>query len=98
MKFKDVRFNGKREIRKEVKHDIVNFLKKELNYSDYNEGFIFEYIDFLIDETDYDVRRNRFYYKVRLSKIDLSVKLLKNVALEYIKEHQNDFLLEKNLN
>jgi hypothetical protein len=97
MKFKDCKFNGKRDVRKEVKADISNFLKREIPYTLYNEGLILQYIDLLIDETDYDVRRKQFYYKVNWVKIDISVKLLKNVALEYIKEHRMEFLLEKNM-
>lgn len=97
MKFKDCKFKGKNQIRKEVKEEICNFLKRELKYECYNEGLILQYIDLLIDETDYDIKRNRFYYRIRLGKIDLSVKLLKNVTLEYIKEHISAFLLEKYL-
>ena len=97
MKFRDCRFKGKSEVRKEVKNDISNFLKRELVYQDFNEGLIFQYIDLLIDETEYDPKRNQFYYKVNWIRIELSVKLLKNVALEYIKEHMIDFLLEKNI-
>lgn len=94
MKFKDCKFKGKREVRKEVKMDISNFLKKQINYEDCNEGLILQYIDVLIDETEYDPKRNMFYYKVNWVKVEISVKLLKNVALEYIKEHMVDFLLE----
>ena len=96
MKFKDCKFKNKREIRKEVKRDIAIFLKREFkSYTLCNEGLILQYIDLLIDETEYDVRRNQFYYKLNWIKIDLPVKLLKNVALEYIKEHKIDFLLDK---
>lgn len=96
MKFKDCKFKGKREVRREVKSEIRDFLKKEIPYSDCNEGLILQYIDLLIDETDYDVRRNQFYYKVNWFRLELPIKLLKNVALEYIKEHMIEFLLEKN--
>ena len=97
MKFKDCKFKGKNHVRKEVKEEINNFLKREISYDDCNEGLILQYIDLLIDETDYDIKRNMFYYRIRLGKIDLSVKLLKNVTLEYIKEHISAFLLEKNI-
>lgn len=97
MKFKDCKFKGKRKFKQEVKDEIVLFLKSEINYDDCNEGAILQYIDLLLDETDYDIRRGVFYYRIRLGKIDLSIKLLKNVALEYIKEHISAFLLEKNL-
>ena len=97
MKFKDCKFRGKTQVRKEVKDEIVSFLKSEMQYGDCNEGLILQYIDLLLDETDYDIKRGVFYYRIRLGKIDLSVKLLKNVALEYIKEHISAFLLEKNI-
>ena len=94
MKFKKCKFKGKREVRKEVKDEINQFIKENIPYSDCNEGLIFQYIDLLLDETDYDVKRNTFYYKVNYVKVDLPITLLKNVALEYIKEHMIDFLLE----
>ena len=96
MKFKQCKFKTKSEVRKEVKHEINGFLKRELPYDDCNQGLILEYIDLLLDETDYDIKRNMFYLRCRWFKIDLPVKLLKEVALEYIKEHMIDFLLEKN--
>ena len=97
MKFKDCKFNGKKEVRKEVKGEIVSFLKREIRWECFNEGLIFQYIDLLLDETEYDIKGNRFYYKIRYGKITLSVKLLRNVALEYIKEHVSALLLEKYL-
>ena len=95
MRFKDCKFRNKREVRKNVKHDILGFLKRELSFSDYNEGLVLEYIDLLLDETDYDFKSGVFYKKVNWVRIDLPIKLLKNVSLDYIKEHRNDFLLEK---
>jgi len=98
MRFKQCKFHGKREVRKEVKCEIFSFLKRELPKGAYNQGLILEYIDLLLDETDYDIKNNKFYYKAKWFKIDLPVKLLREVALEYIKEHMIDFLLEKQKN
>ena len=95
MKFKKCKFKGKREVRKEAKDEINQFIKKNIPYDDCNEGLIFQYIDLLLDETEYDVKRNTFYFRSNRVKVDLSITLLKNVALEYIKEHMVDFLLEK---
>ena len=97
MKFKDCKFRDKSSMRKHFKDDIMNGIKEELPVEKYNEGFLFEYIDLLLDETDFDVKRKQFYYKYNWVKINLSVSLLCKVAIDYIMEHQNDFLLEKNI-
>jgi len=96
MKFKQCKFHNKKEIRKETKCEIYSFLKSELPIKECNQGLLLQYIDLLLDESDYDIKNNKFYYRAKGFKLDLPVKLLKEVALEYIKEHMIDFLLEKN--
>ena len=95
MLFKKCRFKEKSLVKKEVKEEIMLFLKQELPFEKYNEGLTYMYIDFLLNETEYDVRNNQFYYKHKGLKIDLTIKLLQNIAYSYIMEHPNDFLLDK---
>lgn len=96
MLFKDCKFKGKKDVRKTMKEDIMNYIKKsEIPYSKCNEGFIYEYIDLLLDETQYDIKQHTFYYKVNWVKINIGFKILSNVALDYIREHLDEFLLEE---
>ena len=95
MLFKSIRFKDKNRIRKETKESIRLVLLEEIPYSQCNEGLLLEYIDLLLNETQYNTKTHQFYYYYHGVKINLSIKLLSIVAVEYIKEHLNDFLLEK---
>ena len=95
MKFKDCKFRDKTVLRKQFKDVIMKGIGDELDIGTYNEGLVFEYIDLLLDETDFDIKRKQFYYRSNWIKINLSLNLLSKVAISYILEHQNDFLLEK---
>ena len=97
MLFKDCKFREKNNVRKNMKQEILGILEKEIPYSLCNEGRILEYIDLLLDESDYDIREACFYYKYRYVRIDLSVELFSKVAVEYINEHLNEFLLQKHV-
>ena len=95
MLFHKCKFPGKTIVKKDMKNNIINKVKQEIPYSKCNEGNIFDYIDFLIDESEYDKRSESFYFKYRYIRIDLDVELFSKVATEYILEHLDDFLLEK---
>ncbi len=95
MLFKDCKFNDKSKVRKTFKEDILLQVKPEIPFSKCNEGRILEYIDILLDESQYNVREEQFYYKYRYVKIGLDADLFSKVTIEYIKEHLEDFILEK---
>ena len=95
MLFKDCQFRDKTNVRKQFKEAIVADVKKEIPFNKCNDGRVFEYIDFLLDESEYSIGKNQFYYKVTWVKIWLPVSLFVKVAVEYINEHLDYFLLEK---
>ena len=95
MLFKKCKFPGKANIKKDMKNNIINKVKQEIPFDKCNEGNVFDYIDFLIDESEYDKRSSSFYFKYRYIRIDLDVDLFSKVATEYINEHLDDFLLTK---
>lgn len=94
MLFKQCKFKGKPQVRKEFKESILSAVKLETPFARCNEGRILQYIDLLLDETDYSVKQGVFYYRSRRIRINLDDTFLAKVATEYINEHINDFLLE----
>lgn len=96
MLFKDCKFRDKKNVRKNMKEEIRNHVQKEVPYHLCNEGVILQYIDFLLDESKYNIRENTFYYQYRWVKIPLDSNILSKVAAEYIMEHLDEFLLMKN--
>lgn len=93
MLFRDCKFRDKANVRKTVKEAIIQQIKTEIPFEQCNEGRIYEYVDILLDDSKYNVKRDMFYYGYRHIKIDLSVELFSKVAAEYINEHLEDFLL-----
>ena len=95
MKFKVCKFIGKSNVRKNMKNEIMDYLSNQINLLEYNVGFIFQYIDLLLDESEYNIRRHHFYQRCNYVNVTLTSEILQNVTLDYIKEHENDFKLEK---
>ena len=94
MLFKRCKFKEKPQVRKQYKESILTVVKSETRYSDCNEGMILQYIDLLLDETEYNPKQGVFYYRSKSIKVTLDDAFLAKVAVEYINEHINDFLLE----
>ena len=97
MLFKDCKFRDKNGVRKNMKMEILVDVKQETPFPLCNEGRILAYIDLLLDESDYDVKKNSFYYKYRRIRIPLGKELFSKVAVEYINEHLDDFLLQEHI-
>lgn len=95
MLFKSCKFREKNNVRKEMKECILGNLKQEIPWDKCNDGRILEYIDLLLDESHYHIREATFYYRYRWVKIDLNCELFSKIAIEYILEHLDEFLLEK---
>ena len=96
MLFKQCKFKDKAKVRKQMKDQIISNIKNEIPYNQINTGRLFEYIDILLDDSDYDIRGEQFYYHHRWVKIVLDAELLSKVVSEYVNEHLNEFILEKN--
>lgn len=97
MLFKTCKFKDRPNVRKTIKDEILILIRKDIPFDKCNTGRILEYIDQLLDETEYDIRGETFYYKYRWVKIELDSELLSKVTSEYINEHLNEFLLTKYL-
>ncbi len=98
MLFKDCKFKDKPLVRKNIKEEIMIEIKKDIPFEKCNDGRILEYIDLLLDESEYDTRQERFYYKFRWVRITLDSNIFSKIASEYINEHLDDFLLTKHRN
>lgn len=98
MLFKECKFRDKKKVRQSMKEDILQLVIDDIPFSRCNEGNVLEYIDLLLDESEFDVRKQQFYYRFRWVNIPLNSNLFSKVASEYINEHLDDFLLEKHKN
>ena len=96
MKFKDVSVRGdKKHFQKQIRYRIFKRVQQqcELDYGVRLSTFalsycrIMNYLDILIEESEYNPRTNVFYYL----NYKLNYQLLAKVALEYIMEHINEF-------
>ena len=94
MKFSDYNFLGKHEFRDEITNDIIHACRENIPSFDRLNIFLVEdYIHLLIDESEYDIKGRVFY--LENSNVMVSLKVFKSVAIEYILEHINEFLLCK---
>ena len=89
MKFEYVRFKGKNSVKKQL----INEIKKEAHFTDeISELAVKNYLEILLDGTDYDIDNHVFYEPITGYSLDL--EFFVSVAREYVSEHINDFLLE----
>ncbi len=95
MLFKECKFKDKSNVRRKVKEEILINTKKDIPFSICNKGKILEYIDLLLNESEYDIKGEKFYYKYRWVRINLDINLLSKVTSEYINEHLDEFILVK---
>ena len=79
-----------------MKEEIFSSLENEVPLSECNTGRIFEYIDYLINYSSFDFKRKTFYYQYSYVKVDLTTDLFSKITIEYVLEHLDDFILEKN--
>ncbi|WP_305554578.1 hypothetical protein [Methanobrevibacter sp. V74] len=94
MKFVDCDFVGKHDVRKSITREIFIACRESIHkFDELNMFLVEDYIHILIEETEYNSRGHYFYEKETEVKINL--KVFKNVAIEYILEHIDDFLLCK---
>lgn len=94
MKFVDCNFKGKHDVRKDLTREIFIACKESIPKFDMLNTFTVEdYIHLLIDESCYNSKQGMFYMANVNVKIPL--KVFKNVAIEYILEHIDEFLLTK---
>ena len=96
MLFKESKFRNKSNVRKKMKECILNKVKAECPFQYSNTGLILQYIDLLLDESQFNIKREEFYYQYRHVRVPLDCNLFSKVAVEYINEHLDYFLLEKN--
>ena len=94
MKFKDCTFNNKSEMRENVRKKILIACRESIPMFDrFNTFRVDDYLNLLIEETPYNPNRHYFYDED--TKVKINLKVFKSVAIEYLLEHIDDFLLEK---
>ena len=94
MKFDDLDFKAKPEVREETRKQILIACQESIPHFDrFNTFRVDDYLNLLIEETHYNPRKHYFYDKV--TGVKISLKVFKTVAIEYLLEHKNDFLLER---
>ena len=94
MKFDECKFIGKHEFREEITNEIILACSESIpSFEKLNIFMAEDYIHLLINESEYNIKHRFFYMKN--SNIRISLKVFKSVAIEYILEHINDFLLCK---
>lgn len=96
MLFKDSKFRNKKNVRKNMKECIFNEVKESIPFKYCNTGLVLQYIDLLLDESQFNIKNEEFYYQYRYVRVPLDCNIFIKVAVEYINEHLDYFLLEKN--
>lgn len=90
MKFKDVNFKNKQKFRDGVITEIFLRLEQKLPRG-LSRVLIYQYLNILIDECDFNPYTKVFYDPDSHSKFNYD--FLAEVARGYIQEHMNDFSL-----
>lgn len=94
MKFSDCNFIGKHDVRNNLTRAIFTACRESIpKFYMLNTFIVEDYIHLLIDESEYNPKENYFY--MDSVNVKISSKVFKNVAIEYILEHRNDFTLSK---
>ena len=94
MKFEDIKFKGKHELRDRITKEILLACRESIpDFNKLNTFIVEDYIHLLIDESEYDMKHKYFYMKS--FNIRIPLKVFKNVAIEYILEHIDEFMLSK---
>lgn len=93
MKFCEYHFPGKHDVRKDLTRSIFIACKESIpEFHMLNKFLVEDYIHLLIDESEYNFKTHSFYIN---NNVNVPLKVFKNVAIEYILEHINDFVQEK---
>ena len=94
MKFVDLDFHNKSEVREDTRKKILLACKESIPmFNKFNTFRVDDYLNLLIEETPYNPHRHYFYDED--TGVKISLKVFKAVAIEYLLEHIDDFLLEK---
>lgn len=94
MIFDDVRMPHKKEILKEYKKEILLKVEKGLfNFHELSDLAIDNYLNILLNESEYDKKRGCFFEV--FSNVEITIDMFASMTIEYITEHIDEFLIEK---
>lgn len=92
MLFKDCKFKDKRQVMHSWKQNIFTESMKILKEENIivSELSLDNYIEILLEETDYNIRDNVFYEPI--SRYKFTVDVFTQITVEYIHEHITEFV------
>ena len=89
MNFEDIKFPGKNSFKRSVISEVYDILSHNLEVDLFYYWSVINYLEILIDCTDFNPRDKIFYHKS--SGLKLSYNFLASVAHDYILDHVEDF-------
>lgn len=91
MIFGEIRVKNKREIMRTHREEIMNILQKSLfNYNDFSAYNIRSYVEEILNESEYDPKKDTFYEVI--TNTPISSKMFAHDVLNHIQENMDYYL------